>query len=42
MAQQVIPFLTKNHVEIVFGNEVNGLENKDLALCHEIVAIKEK
>ena len=23
----------------MFGNEVNGLENSDLALCHEIVAI---
>ena len=39
MAEQVIPLLTKNRVAIVFGNEVNGLENSDLALCHEIVAI---
>jgi len=39
MAAQVIPFLAKNRVAIVFGNEVNGLENKDLALCHEIMAI---
>ncbi len=39
MAEQVIPILTKNRVAIVFGNEVNGLENSDLALCHEIVAI---
>jgi TrmH family RNA methyltransferase len=39
MAEQVIPILTKNRVAIVFGNEVNGLENNDLALCHEIVAI---
>jgi len=39
MAEQVIPILAKNRVAIVFGNEVNGLENSDLALCHEIVAI---
>ncbi len=39
MAEQVVPLLAKNRVAIVFGNEVNGLENKDLALCHEIVAI---
>jgi TrmH family RNA methyltransferase len=39
MAAQVIPILAKNRVAIVFGNEVNGLENKDLALCHEIMAI---
>lgn len=39
MAEQVIPMLAKNRVAIVFGNEVNGLENSDLALCHEIAAI---
>ncbi len=39
MAEQVIPILAKNRVAIVFGSEVNGLENKDLALCQEIVAI---
>ena len=39
MAEQVVPLLSKNRVAIVFGNEVNGLENRDLALCHEIVAI---
>jgi tRNA/rRNA methyltransferase len=39
VAEQVIPILLKNRVAIVFGNEVNGLENRDLALCHEIVAI---
>jgi TrmH family RNA methyltransferase len=39
MAEHVIPILAKNRVAIVFGNEVNGLENKDLALCHEIAAI---
>jgi TrmH family RNA methyltransferase len=39
ITEQVIPLLAKNRVAIIFGNEVNGLENKDLALCHEIVAI---
>jgi tRNA (cytidine32/uridine32-2'-O)-methyltransferase len=38
-AEQAIPLLAQNRVAIVFGNEVNGLENKDLALCHEIAAI---
>jgi tRNA/rRNA methyltransferase len=39
MAEMVIPLLAANRVAIVFGNEVNGLENRDLALCHELVAI---
>ena len=39
MAETVIPLLAGNRVAIVFGNEVNGLENKELALCHEIVSI---
>jgi tRNA/rRNA methyltransferase len=39
MAETIFPLLATNRVAIVFGNEVNGLENKDLALCHEIVAI---
>jgi tRNA/rRNA methyltransferase len=39
MAERALPLLAKNRVAIVFGNEVNGLENNDLALCHEIVAI---
>jgi TrmH family RNA methyltransferase len=34
-----MPILSRNRVAVVFGSEVNGLENKDLALCHEIVAI---
>jgi len=38
-AETVLPLLEKNRVAIVFGSEVNGLENSDLALCHEIVAI---
>lgn len=39
MAEQIAPLLSRNTVAIVFGNEVNGLENRDLALCQEIVAI---
>ncbi|HSB34944.1 MAG TPA: RNA methyltransferase [Nitrospirota bacterium] len=39
MAGQVVPLLSKNRVAVVFGNEVNGLGNRDLALCHEIIAI---
>src|SRR5512144_2129017 len=39
MAEQIVPLLSKNRVAVVFGNEVNGLDNRDLALCHEIIAI---
>src|SRR5512143_522601 len=39
MAEQVVPLLSKNRVAVVFGNEINGLDNRDLALCHEIIAI---
>jgi len=39
MAEMALPLLAKNRVALVFGNEVNGLENSDLALCHEIVVI---
>jgi TrmH family RNA methyltransferase len=39
MAETILPLLATNKVAIVFGNEVNGLENSDLALCQEIVAI---
>jgi tRNA/rRNA methyltransferase len=39
MAEQVIPLLRKNRVAILFGNEVNGLENRDIALCNELVSI---
>src|SRR5512142_2462336 len=38
-AEQVVPLLSRNRVAVVFGNEVNGLDNRDLALCHEIIAI---
>jgi TrmH family RNA methyltransferase len=39
MAAQAVPLLAGNKVAIVFGNEVNGLDNRDLALCSEIIAI---
>ncbi len=39
MATRVVPFLTRNNAAIVFGNEVNGLETRDLMLCHELVSI---
>jgi tRNA/rRNA methyltransferase len=39
MAEMVLPVLAMNRVAVVFGNEVNGLDNSDLALCHEIVVI---
>jgi TrmH family RNA methyltransferase len=39
VAEQVIPLLERNKVSLVFGNEVNGLENDDIALCHELISI---
>jgi TrmH family RNA methyltransferase len=39
MAEQIAPLLFRNKVAVVFGNEVNGLDNRDLALCQEIIAI---
>jgi TrmH family RNA methyltransferase len=39
MAEQVVPLLGKNRVAILFGNEVNGLENRDIALCNELISI---
>lgn len=38
-ARAIIPLLPQNRVAIVFGNEVNGLEREDLALCHEFISI---
>jgi TrmH family RNA methyltransferase len=38
-AAQVAPLLDRNAVSLVFGNEVNGLENSDLALCHELIMV---
>lgn len=39
MAASVIPLLDRNSAAIVFGNEVNGLEIRDIMLCHELVSI---
>ena len=39
MAEQAVPFLDNNKASLVFGNEVNGLENTDIALCHELISI---
>lgn len=39
MALSVVPLLDRNNAAVVFGNEVNGLELRDIALCHELVAI---
>jgi tRNA (cytidine32/uridine32-2'-O)-methyltransferase len=38
-AARLVPLLSRNKVAVVFGSEVNGLDNRDLALCHEIIAI---
>jgi TrmH family RNA methyltransferase len=38
-AEQLIPLLANNKAAILFGNEVNGLTNQDLARCHELIAI---
>jgi len=38
-AADVLPLLSSNTVALVFGNEVNGLDREDLALCHEFIAI---
>jgi TrmH family RNA methyltransferase len=39
MAELTVPLLTKNRVAILFGNEVNGLENRDIALCNDLISI---
>lgn len=39
MAANAVPLLSRNRIAIVFGNEINGLENQDLDLCQEIIAI---
>ncbi len=39
MACEVVPLLANSKVAVVFGNEINGLENSDLALCNSLVAI---
>ena len=39
MAREAVSLLDRNKVSVVFGNEVNGLTNRDLALCHELISI---
>ena len=39
MAGVAVSVLDRNKVSVVFGNEVNGLTNDDLARCHEIISI---
>ncbi len=39
MAASVAPMLSENTVAVVFGNEINGLDRNDLALCQEFIAI---
>ncbi len=39
MVEKLIGLLPGNRVAIVFGSEVNGLENEDIALCHELISI---
>jgi tRNA (cytidine32/uridine32-2'-O)-methyltransferase len=39
MAMSIVPLLALNNVAIVFGNEVTGLEVRDITLCHELVSI---
>ena len=38
-AERIVPFLGTNRAALVFGNEVNGLERDDLALCNGLIAI---
>lgn len=38
-AEKVVPLLSENKVALVFGREVNGLDNDDIALCHELISI---
>ncbi len=38
-AERTVPLLSQNRVAIVFGREVNGLENDDIALCNELISI---
>ncbi len=39
MSEHIASFVRGNNIAVVFGNEVNGLTNDQLALCHEIIAI---
>lgn len=37
--QKILPVAQSNMAAVVFGGEVNGLNNEDLARCHELIAI---
>ncbi len=39
MAEQALPLLSSNKIAFVFGREVNGLDNEDIALCHQLISI---
>ncbi len=39
MAEHAASSLRGNNIAVVFGNEVNGLTNEQLALCQEIISI---
>lgn len=39
LSLKIAPYLVRNPVAFVFGNEVNGLDKNDLALCDEFVSI---
>jgi len=38
-AEAMYPLLARNKIAIVFGNEINGLNRRDLSLCHELISI---
>lgn len=38
-AEAIVPLLPHNKIAIAFGNEINGLDMRELALCHEIISI---
>lgn len=39
MAAEIVPLLAATRISLVFGREVNGLDRKELSLCHELVQI---
>jgi tRNA/rRNA methyltransferase len=38
-AEAIIPLLANNKIAIAFGNEINGLDRRELSLCHELISI---
>ena len=38
-AERFVTLLSENRIGIVFGREVNGLDNEDIALCNELISI---